>query len=99
MDHVKQIIMGTSLLNGIDLNYICVIYIRVLGQDTIQGVFRMIYQVVLKVWSFILTSLPVDYDAHLSLGTTNVLKFRKKKKLELLFKYIFNLRRKNVKLY
>lgn len=73
--------MGTSLLNGIDLNYICVTCIRVLGQATIQGVFRMIYQVVLKVWSFILTSLPVDCDAHLSLGTTNVLKFGKKKKI------------------
>ena len=35
--------MGTLLLGGIDLNYICIIYIKSLGQDTAQGVFKVIY--------------------------------------------------------
>lgn len=34
---VNQNVMGTFLLDGIDLNYICIIHIKGLGQDTTQG--------------------------------------------------------------
>lgn len=43
MGNINKNIMGTSLIDGIDLNYTCVIYIKGLGEDTTQGVFKLIY--------------------------------------------------------
>lgn len=53
MENVNQNIVGTSLLDGIGLNYICVVGTQVLGEDTSRRVFKMIHWVVLRLCSWV----------------------------------------------